>query len=50
MGQGYKRKNRKIRKGWRENRKVNTRDVPREQHELIGEFKMAASDVISIKG
>ena len=29
---------------------VNTRAVSREQNELIGEFKMAANDVINIKG
>ena len=30
--------------------KVNTRSVSRGQNELIGEFKMAAGDVISIRG
>ena len=29
---------------------VNTRAVSREQNELIGEFKMAEGDVISIRG
>ena len=29
---------------------VNTRAVSRGQKELIGEFKMAAGDVISIRG
>ena len=29
---------------------VNTRAVPRGQNELIGKFKMAAGDVISIRG
>ena len=29
---------------------VNTRAVSREQNELIGKFKMAAGDVISIRG
>jgi hypothetical protein len=29
---------------------VNTRAVSREQDELIGKFKMAAGDVISIRG
>ena len=29
---------------------VNTKTVYREQNELIGEFKMAAGDVIRIRG
>jgi hypothetical protein len=29
---------------------VNTKPVPRLQNELIDEFKMAADDVISIRG
>ena len=29
---------------------VNTRAVSREQNELIGKFKMAAGDVINIRG
>ena len=30
--------------------KVNTRAVSREQNKLIGKFKMAAGDVIRIRG
>ena len=44
---------RELREGWREGGKlseVNARTEPRRQNELVGKFKMAASDLVSVRG